>query len=347
MLLDRGTKSTMHPVRKYLAGLKWDGVPRLEKLCVEYVGAADTPLNRAYGKAWAISAVRRVRRPGSKADQMLILNGKQGAGKSQFFRILAGDDWFNDSLKVGVDAKAVIEGNSGKWIAECAELDGMAKSDTASVKAFQRRQSDYARTAYARNARDVPRQFVLVGTTNEATFLRDETGNRTAWIVNVGDMRLDDLIKDRDQIWAEAAWCEAEGESSNIPAVLWAEQARTAEQHLVKDEVTETVSELLRTVPRDCRVSNDALYLAVGITEVAKRNGIVSRAIGNAARRLGWTNKFAKIDGKSQRVWVTDDEVPNAKLFVFDEFNEVLTEYTPSSSSRGAKAIMPMHDTMM
>jgi hypothetical protein len=68
-----GEKNKYHPVREYLDGLEWDGVARLEQLLPKYLRTEDTGLNRAFGKAWMIAAVRRVREPGCKADAVLTL----------------------------------------------------------------------------------------------------------------------------------------------------------------------------------------------------------------------------------------------------------------------------------
>src|SRR5262249_38820830 len=150
------------------------------------LSAKDTPLNRAFGKAWMISAVRRIRRPGYKADAVLTLQSPQGTGKSTFFRILASDSWFNDSLEIGSSAKEVIENASGSWIIELAELSNINKREAEEVKKFISIQSDRARTAYARVAKEVPRQFVLGASVNRPDFLIDDTGNRRFWIVEVG-----------------------------------------------------------------------------------------------------------------------------------------------------------------
>ena len=39
--------NAINPIKNYLEGLTWDGVPRLETLLVDYLGAEDTPYTRA------------------------------------------------------------------------------------------------------------------------------------------------------------------------------------------------------------------------------------------------------------------------------------------------------------
>ena len=79
----------IHPVRDYLNSMRWDGTPRLDAWTITHLGAADTPLNRAFGSRWMISAVARIMRPGIKADHMLILEGPQGAKKSSALKTIS------------------------------------------------------------------------------------------------------------------------------------------------------------------------------------------------------------------------------------------------------------------
>jgi predicted P-loop ATPase len=192
-----------HPVREYLSGLTWDSGPRLDNWLSSYLGAEDTPLNRAYGRKFLLAAVRRVRKPGCKFDQMLVLESPQGQGKSTALEKLASPDFFTDTLQLDVDPKVVIEQATGKWIVEASELGGLAKRDVESLKALLSRKVDRARLSYARRAEDVPRQFVLAGTTNTREYLRDDTGNRRFWPVTVSKIDLAALERDRDQLWAK------------------------------------------------------------------------------------------------------------------------------------------------
>ncbi|MBA2125873.1 hypothetical protein DLM45_06505 [Hyphomicrobium methylovorum] len=283
-----GRQNPVHPVRRYLGNLTWDGTPRLERLLPDYAGAADTPLNRAMGKAWAIAAVRRVRQPGVKFDAMLVLQGPQGAGKSSFFRTLASPEWFSDSVDVGVNAKEFIENSSGAWIIEHPELSGYSRREQNDIKRYFAAQADKARVAFARIAEAVPRQCVFGSTTNDETFLDDPTGNRRFWIAKVDTVRLARLASDRDQIWAEAAWLEKRGESHNIPQSLWGDVAEANKHFEVVDPVAERTSEILAELGDNATVSNADLFMALGIRDVAKRGGKVGRSVNKGARDAGW-----------------------------------------------------------
>jgi predicted P-loop ATPase len=293
-----GAKNRVHPVREYLDGLEWDGKKRLHGLVPYYLRAQDSPLNRAMGKAWMIAAVRRVRQPGVKFDYILTLQGEQGSGKSTFFRILAGDDWFNDSLEIGVSAKEVIENASGSWIIELAELSSMSRREVEEVKKFASIQADRARTAWARVAEMVPRQFVFGATVNRAEFLIDDTGNRRFWVAAVGRTREAELRSDRDQLWAEAAHCEAQNESHNIRDELWEEVTRVNEKHLVHDPVADAAESILSALPEeDAVVSAHQLACACGIDDVTRQGGAIARSIAAGARRAGWAADRGRLPG--------------------------------------------------
>jgi len=196
-----------HPVRDYLNSLQWDGVPRLGSFLIEYAGGKDTDFVKAIGIRWVVAGVRRVFQPGYKFDTMLVLEGAQGIGKSSFLQVLASEPWFGDATKVGFNAKEIIETTQGTWIVECAEMAGLRRNEVEEVKTFVSRSVDKARLAYARSPIEVPRQFVLAGTTNDWRYLQDKTGNRRIWPFEAGisgPIMLDKLRQDRDQLFAEA-----------------------------------------------------------------------------------------------------------------------------------------------
>ena len=89
---DIARASAYHPVRDYLDGVqaKWDGVPRLATVLRDYFGAEDTKLNTEFGRLWFVAAVRRIRQPGVKFDQILILESDQVKGKSTAMKAIFG-----------------------------------------------------------------------------------------------------------------------------------------------------------------------------------------------------------------------------------------------------------------
>ncbi|BAE49957.1 Predicted P-loop ATPase and inactivated derivative [Paramagnetospirillum magneticum AMB-1] len=201
---------TIHPVREYLTGLQWDGTRRLESWAVAHLGATDTRLNQAFGSLWMISAIARIMAPGAKVDHMLILEGPQGAKKSTALKILAGGDWFTDEL-AEIGSKDAAQQMRGVWIIEIAELDAIGRAEVSRIKSFLTRTVDRYRPPYERYVIDVPRQCVFAGSVNPDTYLRDETGNRRFWPIRCGQIDLEAIRRDRDQLWAEAMTLYSQG----------------------------------------------------------------------------------------------------------------------------------------
>jgi len=204
-----------HPIKAYFKDLKWDGIERLDTLLIDYLGADDTKYVRTVTRKTFTAAVARVYEPGIKFDSILVLNGKQGIGKSTLFQILGGD-WYSDSLSISdMKDKTAAEKLQGYWILELGELAGIKKMDVETVKSFVTRTDDKFRQAYGIVVESHPRSSIIVGSTNsEGGFLRDITGNRRFWPVHVsgnGKYQPWDL-KDVDQVWAEAIYRYHEGE---------------------------------------------------------------------------------------------------------------------------------------
>lgn len=200
-----------HPIKDYFASLPpWDGVPRVDTLLIDYLGAEDNEYIRAVSRKTLCAAYRRICHPGTKFDYMPVLNGAQGIGKSTFISNL-GMEWFSDSLNLSdMNDKTAAEKLQGYWIIEIGELAGMKKADLDKVKAFVSRVDDKYRASFGRRVTPHPRQCVFFGTTNsENGYLRDITGNRRFWNVKAtgeGKYKPWQMTPEIvQQIWAEVA----------------------------------------------------------------------------------------------------------------------------------------------
>jgi putative DNA primase/helicase len=192
------------PVRSYLEGLTWDGVPRLAGLLPTYFSAEDTPLNRRFGVAFMVSAVARVFRPGCKVDTMLVLIGGQGQQKSTAVgALMPRESWFADT-KIDLSSKDAYMLLTGVWVYEVAELNALSGASNEAVKAWLSSRVDRYRRPYGRHVEAHPRRVVLIGTGNRDEFLTDDTGGRRFWPSRVGAVDVAGIIAIRDQLWAEA-----------------------------------------------------------------------------------------------------------------------------------------------
>jgi predicted P-loop ATPase len=272
-------ENSYHPVRDFLNSLAWDGQDRLSRWLIDYLGAEDTEYVRAVGRAWLISAVARAMKPGCKADYMLVLEGPQGKGKSTALHVLAGP-WFSDSLPRDVGHKDAKDHLRGSWIIEMGELASIKRSEVEELKTFLAACADRFRPAYARYEVEWPRQCVFAGTTNEARYLKDPTGNRRHWPVLCGDIDLEGLRSARNKLLAEAVVAYRQGER------WWL------------DEETEAVA---RDV-QDARREDDPWVTAISdYLEQIADNRVTTRAVGKAA--LGLSDKdFDPGNRTSQRI---------------------------------------------
>lgn len=296
VLMDTARNAPFHPVCDYLDGLKWDGVPRLDRWLVTYGGAENSEYTRAVGALPLIAAARRVREPGAKFDEMLILESEQGTDKSSALRVLAvRDEQFGDDLPLNADGKKVIEQTAGKWIIEAGELKGMRKGEVEHLKSFLSRQDDTARLSYARLPVIVPRQFVVIGTTNSERYLRDLTGNRRFWPVRVGRFDLEALRRDRDQIWAEAAAREAKGDSIRLDPSLYAAAGVEQEARRVEDPFVALLAAALEE--RTGKVRAADVWKLLGIP-AGQQTQEQNARLGDAMRELGWERIRRRFGGK-------------------------------------------------
>lgn len=244
--------NSFHPIRDYLNSLEWDGVPRAERVFVEYLGVEDNEHVRKLTKKHLVAAVKRVFEPGCKRDELIVLVGPQGIGKSMVLDRL-GKEWFSDNLDT-MQGKESYEALQGSWIIELAELAAIRRTkDVELVKKFISKRSDKYRPPYARLTEEYPRQCIFFGTTNRFEFLVDETGNRRYWpLMCTGESarHWSELTEGEvDQIWAEVFTYYREGYPVHLDPVedaetiAWLEKAQ--ERHTEENPKASMIREFL------------------------------------------------------------------------------------------------------
>lgn len=286
-----------HPVRQYLDRCTWDGVPRVDTLLVDYLGAEDSPYTRAVTRKTLVAAVARIYRPGCKFDYILTLQGRQGLGKSAIISKLGGD-WYSDTLTT-VTGKEAYEQLVGVWVMEVGELAGMRIAESNAVKQFISKASDRYRPAYGRRIQEFPRQCIFIGTTNEMQFLRDTTGNRRFWVVATPNEPTRDMWADLTPetvrlIWAEAVELYKAGEPLYLSRDLEAVAQQVQETYEEEDPHAGLVAEYLdRLLPEGW--DDMDLY--------TRRQWLESDATGTVQRRTVCTAEIwaEALDGDPKR----------------------------------------------
>ncbi|MEN2430736.1 VapE domain-containing protein [Comamonas sp. F1-6] len=254
-----------HPIRDYLTGLKWDGKPRVDNWLVHVLGEKPDTIKPALfeylglvGRFWLLGMVYRVMEPGCKFDYCPVLEGNGGLRKSTLVETLATSEYFSDTpFEVG-KGKEAQEQVQGLWLYEIAELTHFSKSEVGAIKAFISAKVDRYRVAYGSTVESFPRQCVLVGTTNEDTYLRDRTGNRRFWPIPVKrQINTEFVAKYREQLLAEAFARYLQGEAYSPSG----EQEERLFKPMQESRLVETA------------VDGELLYV---LTRVPMQNGIQS-----------------------------------------------------------------------
>ncbi len=206
-------KNSFHPIREMFDEMPcWDGVPRIDKWLQTHFGAKNAPdyyISQVFRK-WMVASVTRIFEPGKKFDWMIVLQGETGTGKTSFGDILFGEDYYTDGLPPLHDKDAALN-LQGQRCIEFGELAQLAKSDLETVKSFVSRRIDKVRPHYGRMKVELKRQCVFIATVDREQYLKDDAGNRRFMPIEIGPLNFDQLIEDRDQLWAEALFIYQNG----------------------------------------------------------------------------------------------------------------------------------------
>jgi len=317
-----------HPVRDYFATLVWDEKKRIDDWLIIAAGALPSDYVRAVSAIVLIAAVRRVRQPGCKYDEMLVLESQQGLQKSSALRALcANPDWFTDDFQLNVNSQRMIESTLGKWLIEVPELSGMRPALAEVLKANLSRQVDGpARMAYAHLPIERQRQFVLIGTTNSSAYLADSTGARRFWPVDVKKFDVAWITANRDQLWAEACARETAGETHRLPEALWAAAGTEQEQRREIDPWESLIRNALlssRDLHSDrdhTRVVTSFLWDSVGVLP-DKRTRRDQIRLSEIMQRLGFRRATVRPHGEQVQTGYVSNVVDWVEFISRDDEN--------------------------
>jgi predicted P-loop ATPase len=341
---------SVNPLREYLEGLVWDGIPRLDELFLRSTGCKDTPLNRVLGRRWAVSAVARAMRPGCKMDTMLVLLGEQGGGKearreqakgkSTWVEVMfsgRGDKEFYTDTRFDLDSKDAMMGMQGVWGWEVAEMDSFFGKSANKIKAHLSSASDRYRRPYLKQHEVVPRSCVFVGTTNDQRFLSDPTGDRRFWVISCSKFNIDWLTEHRDLLWAEAVDLFAQGERWWLGGEEEDEMDLIRQDHKVDEEpwieAFVDIAAALVNTPGTSRngVSIESVLEQLNIK--LKGNSDLLRLDrrhvmkgADALRERGWVGRRIRMDGVRKHLWLPDGVEPREGII--ESYNDARVEWS-------------------
>ena len=278
------------PFEEWLeAGPKWDGQERLPGLLTELFGAPDDALSTWAGRYLFVGGVQRTYEPGGKLDQIPVLIGEQGIGKSAFARAAVPPDMpelFSDGIRWDMRVREQVEATLGRVVCEISEMAGRSKAEIEHVKSFISRQDDgHVRLVWHRSTEHLPRRFVLIGTTNNPNDLpNDPSGNRRFVPVTLTHGSAVEAYMDatREQLWAEAmvAYHDA-GQGAALPRWLHDMQRARAEEHRDRDDLIE---DAIAGLPAQGRYTLGEIVSNLGRDAEGVGQFRITRALHNA----GW-----------------------------------------------------------
>lgn len=303
-------RNTFHPIKDYIEGLKWDGVPRVDTWLKVYMRAHDvkerylTEISRKF----LVALIARIYEPGCQFDYVLILCGIQGVRKSTALSTLVGQKYFSSTVLHAGDKDSILK-MKNKWLIELGELSTL-KADVRLLKNFITTKVDRDRLPYGRLAQDFKRSGVLAGSTNQDDFLVDDTGDRRYWPTAVGEIDLEALARDRDQLFAEAKLLYDIGEqiylSREAEEEAREEQAKWKPEEDVMIEWVTNVLDKNKIKPEGelGKFTNDGFSLGEIIANLNCRDDMqTQKRIGRALKINNFKQKPGRRDGKRLKLW--------------------------------------------
>lgn len=311
------SRNVVNPAKNFIESVEWDGVSRLPEVFA-ILGVSGDELSKILVKKWLIQCVsllyNSVGLPFG-ADGILVLVGRQGLGKTRFFRRLAVESGlFGEGKCVNFGDKDSLISTTSYWLTELGEIESTLKGDRERLKAFITSAVDEYRRPYARGSVKALRRTSFCGSANTADFLTDQSGNRRFWTVSVEKIDLERLDRlDVLQLWAEVKKIsDADRQGFRLtPDEREALSARNSNHTQFMPAEAECADLLADVSCGAYRVD----WVLQSVTDFKERNPALKnysvRTISGALDKIGVTASIKKIDGKTQRVRLLPRRVYN------------------------------------
>ena len=214
-IISASDKFRYHPIKNQILAVSWDEIPRAESFFIDVLGVEDNVYNRECTRKWLLASLTRLFNNGVKFDEMIILQGGQGIGKSTTLQRLSLGYYTDITEKISDEVTFKV---MRTWLVELSELSTMMKTDSDSFKAWLSATKDTVRKKYSTDPNDYPRTFTVLGTTNNKEILKDRTGNRRYWLMYCEKDKIKNTIWSLDnnfilQLWGEVYQWYKNGEN--------------------------------------------------------------------------------------------------------------------------------------
>lgn len=303
MLGNLARQTSYDPVLDYIDSAKWDGKKRLDTWLPTCCGVSDDDYHTAIGRNVVGGIVKRARHAGVKHDEVMILIGKQGCGKSNLTKVLAlRPEWHTDGVTFEGRPQDIVPQFHGKLVIELSELDGMHRRDVGSVKRIISTSTDNFTAKYEAYSTDFERRFIFIGTCNLESPLVDDSGNRRFYPVRIPDgvqINVEWLRENIEQLIAEAATLETAGDTFAIPAAVWSAAAAIQEEARNRPDFEILLESWFGGIVNPAFITSADLarLMQAAIGRVAPQ------AVGAVMRKLGFESLTPRIGASTARVW--------------------------------------------
>ena len=231
-IVSASDKFRYHPIKNKIVTKTWDGKPRAESFFIDVLGVEDNQYNRECTRKWLLASLTRLFDNGIKFDEMIILQGGQGIGKSTTLQRLSLGYYTDITEKISDEVTFKV---LRTWLVELSELSTMVKTDSNTFKAWLSATKDTVRKRYATDPTDHPRTFAVLGTTNNKEILKDRTGNRRYWLMYCEKDRIKHSIWSLDYEYILQLWSEVYQWYLNKESLLISEETKQYMENLSSD----------------------------------------------------------------------------------------------------------------
>lgn len=292
--------------KDWLESLKWDGVSRISEFFSKCAGAEQNEYVQSASQNFWLTMIARIYSPGCQVDNMIVLEGAQGKGKTSLLRAI-GQNWYC-SAKEKVDSNNFFQMLQGKLLIEIAELDSFNRAEITRIKQVVSDPVDRYRSPYDRATEDHPRQSIFVGTTNEYAYLRDDTGGRRFWPIKCGEINLTLTNEIREQLFAESVHLYKLNTTWwNMPFSTADEQEQRRQIDPWEELILEYATQKFETTTLE--IMNMCLHI-----EKSKQSRFDEMRIGKILLKFRWNRVRRRLGGDLRWVYTRQEEKPNEIL---------------------------------
>jgi predicted P-loop ATPase len=294
---------------EWIERLTWDGVPRVKTFFESYFSAESSEYTQSVGEYLWSSMAGRVLEPGVKCDMVPILVGAQGVGKSMGVAALVPSADFATEISFSEKEDDLSRKMRGRLVAEIGELRGLHTREMTTIKQFVTRTHENWIPKYREFATTFPRRLVFIGTTNEDQFLADATGNRRWLPMRVGQVDVEAIKRDVNQLWAEGVSLFKANQVMHQAASRLAGSSH--DEFMYVDQLSTAVEQwfnqpnpITGIAPRDEHfvLIHDVLVKACGFEprQILRRDEM---RVGNILKTMGWARKQIRVGGERRYVY--------------------------------------------